>query len=385
MEAIHEEARMETIRREFELIYRSLVTDWKNLWTDQIHFEQAATAALVILVICLKAIVIVVLQHMMKKPGRKNIFLPAFLPVFGKDHARYAKYVLVALFIAGIMSYGIALADPQSLFGYEEITAPGKRIALVVDASGSMEADFKADKLKTKGPQRYFTAIAASRYLVELRMKSKQHDLIALVEFGDAAYVITPFTNDHKTVLANLDLVGDPDEWYRFGHGGTFILTALYQGLELFKTYGFLESTGNAIVLVSDGEDNSADVKQDNGKTAKFSEVIADARRNHVPIFFIRTHYDDTSGYTGYSSLHMDDFWKKMCEQTGGEFFVAGNEDHVLAAVERINAKVKNAPIRSKHYTSNKPHYRIFAVIGAACWALCIVLWGCFSVFRTFP
>lgn len=373
---------MEAITKIFELIRRSLTADWRNLWADQINFEQTAAAALVILVICLTAIVVVILQRMMKKPGRKNIFLPAFLPAFGKNRVRYAKYILATLFIAGIVSYGIALADPQSPFGYEEITVPGKRIALVVDASGSMGADFKTHKLKTKGTQRYFTAIAASRYLVELRMKSKQNDLISLVEFASSAYVITPFTNDHKTIVANLDLVGEPEEWERFGPGGTYILTALYQGLELFKTYGFLESTGNALIIVSDGEDNSSDVKQDNGKTAKFSEVIADARRNHIPIFFIRTD-QDASSYS--SSREMDGFWKTMCEQTGGEFFAAGNEEQIFAAVERINKKVKNAPIKSKHYTSKKPHYRIFAAIGAACWALCVILWGCLSIFRTFP
>jgi Mg-chelatase subunit ChlD len=363
-------------------VWLSLTRDWSGLLWRELHFDRANEAILAGAVICFTAVFVLIVHRIIKKPGRKNIFLPAFLPVMRQSLWRYARYAVPLLMIAGFAFFLVALADPTSPSGYEEVVAPGMRIGLIVDASGSMSEVFLDKRLKTSEGNKYFTAIAASEYLMRLRIKHEQQDLIALLEFASDTFVITPFTPDYKTVLTNIGYIGDPDEWKRLGQSSTYILKAVHQGLELFKTYGFLDASGNILIVVSDGEDTQVEVDLGEGKSAKIGDVVAEARRVHIPIYFIRT---DAETQFGQGSVSQSDaIWKDLCDKTGGKFFVADNEDAVIAAMETID-RVAQARITHRHYSEKKPHYRIFAMIAAALWAQGIFLWSCCAYFRRFP
>ena len=58
-------------------------------------------------------------------------------------------------------------------------------------------------------------------------MAGKYHDLIGLVEFGDEAYVVTPFTSDYENILLSLSLIGDWTEFMKFPDQGTTIGLAI--------------------------------------------------------------------------------------------------------------------------------------------------------------
>ena len=79
----------------------------------------------------------------------------------------------------------------------------------------------------------FFTTVGAARYFVELRMKGKYRDLMALVEFGDQAYVITPFTTDYENILFSMSLIGDWTEFMAFPDQGTVIANAIEQSVGL--------------------------------------------------------------------------------------------------------------------------------------------------------
>ena len=55
----------------------------------------------------------------------------------------------VLLFVLGLPCFGLALADPHTGFAREEVSYPGRRIALLVDGSSSMVMKFETKKLKT--------------------------------------------------------------------------------------------------------------------------------------------------------------------------------------------------------------------------------------------
>ncbi len=80
---------------------------------------------------------------------------------------------------------------------------------------------------------------------------------MALVEFGDQAYVITPFTSDYDNILLSIALIKDPVEFSRFPNRGTVIARALDQSLSLFGAFDFLEAAGNLMVIFTDGEDTT--------------------------------------------------------------------------------------------------------------------------------
>ena len=97
-------------------------------------------------------------------------------------------------FVLGVPFFAVALAAPQTAFTREEVIYPGRRMAIAIDSSNSMVMTFKSEKLNTNSAA-FFTAAAAAEYFMRLRMNGPYHDLIALLEFGNYAYVVTPFTD----------------------------------------------------------------------------------------------------------------------------------------------------------------------------------------------
>src|SRR5207244_11683314 len=96
------------------------------------------------------------------------------------------------------------------------------------------------------------------------RENGKYRDLVALVEFRNEAYVVTPFTNDYDNILLSTSLIGDPVEFSLFPDQGTIIAHAIDQSVGLFKAFNFLDASGNLMVVFTVGEDTGAIV---NGKT----------------------------------------------------------------------------------------------------------------------
>ena len=71
-----------------------------------------------------------------------------------------------------------------------------------------------------------------SGQIAEIRVKRQRkagsyRDLIALIEFGDEAYVVTPFTTDYDSVLLSASLIGDWGEFMQFPNQGTSIGVAI--------------------------------------------------------------------------------------------------------------------------------------------------------------
>ena len=180
------------------------------------------------------------------------------------------------LALAGIPFFALSLADPKTALTREDTSFPGRRISLMIDASSSMLSSMPSSRLAKDAPNdaMFFTTVGAARYFVELRMKGKYRDLLALVEFGDQAYVITPFTTDYENILFSMSLIGDWTEFMSFPDQGTVIANAIDQSVGLFRAFDVLDAAGNAMVIFSDGID--AEVTED-GRTAY--DVLRDATR----------------------------------------------------------------------------------------------------------
>ena len=125
--------------------------------------------------------------------------------------------------------FAVALADPHTAFTREETSYPGRRIALLVDGSTSMVMKFESKTLKTPENRAFYTAVAAAEHFMKLRMNGRYHDLIALIQFGNEAYVVTPFTTDYDNILLSIRLISSPKEWGSFNDWGTTIIQGLNQ------------------------------------------------------------------------------------------------------------------------------------------------------------
>ena len=347
---------------------------------DDLQFWQRDTAQLALLLLVATLTVLLALRSLRKRQsGREGIVLPALIGAhrrFPGGWVRFARHVPLVPLVAGIPCVVIALADPYSALVSTDVSFPGRRISLMIDASTSMTTSFRTETLNTVskvGPA-FFTTVAAAERFVELRQQGKYRDLMALVEFGDQAYVITPFTNDYDNILLSNALIKDPVEFSRFPNHGTVIARALEQSLGLFKAFDFLEAAGNLMVIFTDGEDTTVLTE---GR--KLDEILESAVTNNVPLYFVRTNYEK-----GFGDLIPDKAWTAAVEKTGGKFYAVSNERDLLHAIEDID-RVAAGAIQIKHYTSQQPQYAFFALAAAACWMTAAALKLAVRPFQQFP
>jgi hypothetical protein len=277
----------------------------------------------------------------------------------GQSVGGWTRHAPIVLFAAGLPFGVLALADPYTSLVAENVTYPGRRIALMIDASDSMQTSFTAKNLNTLNEVRpaFFTTVAAAQRFVELRRQGKFRDLMALIEFGSRAYVITPFTSDYDNLLLSMALIGDPVEFSLFPDSGTVIASALEESIEIFKAFDFLEASGNLMVIFTDGEDTTRIV---HGRS--LDDILKSAVDNGIPLYFVRTNYDKDFG-EGIPDAQ----WREAVEKTGGRYYVAKDETSLLAAVSDIDRESVGT-IAARQYTSQQPRFTLFALAAALCW-----------------
>jgi Ca-activated chloride channel family protein len=205
-------------------------------------------------------------------------------------------------------------------------------------------------------------------------MNGPYRDLIALIQFGNNAYVVTPFTTDYENVLLSIRLISDPVNWARFSDGGTTILEGIAEAARLFKAFEFTNASGNLMVLFSDGIDDQLQLK---GQT--LDRVVATAREAAIPVYMIRTAFKRKFG-----DVREDRLWQPAIERTGGRFYPASDEATILRAVEDID-RLSAGRIDVREYTAYQPRFGGYALAAVALWLLAMVLKLSVRSLRTFP
>ena len=359
-------------------LLESSLAEGSGLRTADLHFRHSEAARLTILVLVAVSLAMVVLRStIIRRTPRQRVGLPALLAPKGSLSWSFLRHTPLLLLVAGLPWFIVALADPYSSLAQEEENFPGRRICLMIDASTSMVRPFSAPTLRqgAGGSQATFlTTVAAADRFVQLRVNGKYRDLMALIEFGDQAYVVTPFTTDYQNIRLSLSLVGDYTEFTRFPDQGTLIGKAIQQGVDLFRTFDFLDASGNLMVLFSDGEDSEV-----LGGSKRVDELVLHARAAKVPIYFVRARFDRVFG-----SVVSDSLWKGAVEATGGRYYAASDESTLLRAIQDID-RVSTGRIQITQYVDQRPRFRPFTLVTAATWSLATMLMLTVPYFRRFP
>jgi len=361
--------------RELLIALRGTLDEWLRLrWTD-LQFAEAGTAFFVVVVLLALSLLMLAARSLLsRKAGRTQLGLPAVLPVMRRSYLSATRHAAFLLFLLGVPFFAVALADPHTAFTQEQVSYPGRRIAILIDSSTSMVMKFNSVKLKTQGAPAFYTAVAAAEQFMRLRMKGPYHDLIALIQFGNEAYVVTPFTTDYQNVLLSIKLVSNPKEWGRFSDWGTTIIQGIEQGVQLFKTFNFLNASGNLMLVFTDGRDDQATLK---GQS--LDDLVAGARKNKIPVYMIRTAFN-----LKFGDVLQDRLWKDAVEKTGGRFYPAADEDSILNAINEID-RLSPGRIDVHQYTAQRPRFAGYTLIAIALWLAAGTLKLGFRHFRTFP
>ena len=354
-----------------------LVADWRALTADGVQFAYRDDPALIAAGLVGLALVVLAVRLLLgRRLTREAVTVPALFGAVRTSPFAWLRHTPRVLAGLGVPLALLALADPFTALISQTVSYPGRRIALMIDASDSMSTAFKAGSLNERAETEaaFFTTVAAAKRFVELRRGGKYKDLMALIEFGDRAYVITPFTSDYDNLLLSIALIGDPIEFSMFPDPGTVIASALEQSIEVFKAFDFLEASGNLMVLFTDGEDTTSLV---HGRS--LDDILKSAVDNAIPLYFVRTNYGKAFG-DGIPDAQ----WQAAVERTGGRYYIARDEQSLLNAVHDIDAAAVGA-IQTRQYTSRQPRFAVFALGAAACWFGAALMALAVPRFSTFP
>ena len=364
-----------TTLSDVSLVVSDALAEWGRVPWSALRFSRISTAALILLVFSVIAVLMVLVRGVRPtRVGRRHVVLPAVLTIVPHSSLSIVRHLPFVLFLSGVPLFALALADPHTTFMHEEVSHPGRRIALVIDGSTSMTMKFESAQLHAEGTPAFFTAVASAEHFVRMRMDGPYRDLVALVEFGNQAYVVTPFTTDYENILLSLKLVGDPKEWGRFNDWGTTILQGLDVGIKLFKTFDFLNASGNLMVIFTDGRDDQLTLKE-----RTLEDLVAEAQRYQIPVHMIRIALNAELG-----KVSEDLLWKAAVERTGGRFYVASNEEAILRA-ERDIDQLSAGQISLREYSSERPRFDGFVLIAAGLWVAAAALKLGSRSFLTFP
>jgi len=352
---------------------RTTWNEWvRTRWAD-LEFAGAREALLVFVVLLAIAVLVLLVGFMRRGSVRGKIALPAILPLMRRSPVSLVRHVPLMLFLAGLIFFGVALADPLTGFAREEVSYPGRRIALLVDGSTSMVIRFESTT-KRPGESTFFTAVAAAEQFIRRRMGGPYRDLVALIQFGNFAYVVTPFTNDYENILLSTRLIGDPAEWGRFPDWGTTIIEGIDQATQLFRTFDFTNASGNLMIVFTDGRDS-----QLNQQKADLERVVNEARTWKIPVYMMRTAYNRREG-----EILQDKTWKTTVEKTGGRFYAAYDDESIARALREID-RLSPGRIETREYSVRRPRFAGWTLVAVGLWLTAAVLKLGFGVFRTFP
>ena len=368
---------MGTLNALIELVMGTL-GEWRSSGIGDLVFNARNAALLAVALLTVVSATVLVWRSLRGRlPGRTAIALPAVLPRgVAMRHSPFAvlRHAPFLLFLAGLPFFCLALADPHSSLSARQVSYPGRRIAVIMDASLSMLSPFSGQQLKTQSDTAFSNTMAAAEYFIRVRMKGRYRDLIALEQFGNEAYVITPFTTDYDNLLLSLKMISDVNEWQRFPDQGTIIMKAIDEGVDLFNAFKFLDSSGNIMVIFSDGQDNNVQVG-----AMTLDQVLKKAVDNRVPVYMIRTAYA-----RDLYDVVPDQVWKKAIDATGGRFYPAASQETIMQAVREIDA-ASTGRVAVREYEVKQPRYERFALTAVALWTIALALQLTLSTFRTFP
>lgn len=243
----------------------------------------------------------------------------------------------------------VALAGPR--LGYDTLEVPhrGRDVVIAVDVSRSMLA---TDVVPSR--------LDRAKLFAEELIGELGSDRLGLVAFAGSAFLQAPLTLDHGAVLTALDEL-DPTV---IPKGGTNLAEAIGTADEAF---GKAEGFSRAVVLISDGEELSADGVVAAEKAAKqgvriFTVGVGSPEGSEIPDGageFVR---DPKTGEIVNSRLD-ESRMREVAESTGGFYTRLDENAAVLIATDGIG-KMQEADITAN--SSRRPIERYQWPLGAA-------------------
>jgi Ca-activated chloride channel family protein len=206
----------------------------------------------------------------------------------------------------------VALAKPELVGEPQTQNKSARDLMVAVDLSGSMAVqDFTADTGER------IDRLTAVKSVLSDFVSQREYDRLGLIVFGDAAFLQTPFTQDHS---AWLELLGETE----IGMAGnsTMFGDAIGLAISLFEKS---DSDNKNLIVLTDGNDTGSKVPPINAAKV--------AQTKGITIYTIAIGDPET---TGEEALDLE-VLRSVASLTAGEYYYAGDRDELVAIYQRIN------------------------------------------------
>lgn len=273
----------------------------------------------------------------------------------GKRVQSRAGNFLTGLFFFALTLLIVALARPQKGKTLSEVEASGIDIMLLLDVSGSMQAeDF------TIGNQPA-SRISVVKKVTEDFIEQRPNDRLGIVAFAGRPYLVSPLTLDHSWLLQNMERV-------RIGlvEDGTAIGSAIASAANRLR--GDKNAKSRVIILLTDGDNNA-------GKISPTTAAEA-ARAIGCKIYTIGAGSDgmaqvptgqrDPFGRKVYAQVEPLDAGalKQIAEIGNGQFFRATDTRSLEGIYNQID-KLEKSSFEMKQYRQYRDLFPWFLAAGA--------------------
>ncbi len=264
----------------------------------------------------------------------------------GLEASAAKRYARTILRTAALVLLALALARPQTGRSESVIETEGVDILLVLDISGSMQAqDFKPKN-----------RLEAAKEVVREFISKRPNDRIGLVAFASQAITQCPVTPDHHVLNR---LVQEVD--IGMLEDGTAIGVALATACNRLKNS---EAKNRVVVLLTDGQNNAGSV--DPPTAAKVARslgikvyTIGVGTRGVVPM-----PVDDPLLGKRIVPMQVDidtEMLKDIADITKGKFFLATDSEELKEIYNKID-ELEKTKIESKTYMNYTDHFAWFAL-----------------------
>jgi Ca-activated chloride channel family protein len=234
----------------------------------------------------------------------------------------------------GLACLVVALARPQRVERKEVVDSEGIDIMLVIDSSGSMEAEDY-----TVAGRRYSRLQIALKVMGEF-IQGRPHDRLGLVVFGEQAFTQVPLTLDHDALQRFLQMV----QIGMAGPRGTAVGDGLAVACKRLKN---LDAPSKVVVLLTDGQNNAGQLKP--------MEAAQAAAALGIRVYTIGVGSAGGGGglfgmISGRSDLDERSL-KAIAEATGGRYFRAADAralEQVYATIDELEKSTAEVEIFEK-------------------------------------
>lgn len=234
----------------------------------------------------------------------------------------------------------LALMQPEKVDQFRQEKSQGYDLLLAVDISSSMQAlDFST-------LSKMISRLDVTKEVVGKFVLGRQGDRVGLITFGESAYLHVPLTLDTLAVSRMLN-----DTVAGMAGNATAIGDAIGLGV---RTLRERPEHSRVLILLTDGEDNASSIPPlEAAKLAKKYGIkiytVGVGKKGAVP-------FPSQFGYAMAEVSIDEKLLKEIAETTGGQYFLATNQQALEAIYSKIN-KLEMSEMNESLFFIREPLY----------------------------